>query len=141
MDQSPYLSKDKQHLDVLGIYQYLSQDSYWARGRSLAQVKQSIEHSICFGLYLSQQDHNIQQVAFARVITDQVSFAYILDLFVFEGYRGRGYGKQLVAAILEDQALSSVNWLLRTQDAHGLYQPYGFTPLEQSGDYLKRSST
>ena len=42
-----------------------------------------------------------RQIAFARVITDFATFANLVDVFVVPEYRGHGYGKQLVAAVLE----------------------------------------
>jgi hypothetical protein len=38
-------------LDVKAIYQYLSQESYWAKNIPLATVEKSIKHSLRFGMY------------------------------------------------------------------------------------------
>jgi len=48
------VSKESTKLDVDMIHDYLCNRSYWAKGRTLEQVKRSIEHSICFGVYDSE---------------------------------------------------------------------------------------
>lgn len=117
------ISTDKARLDLNFIHAYLSEESYWAKGRTFEEVRRSIEHSTCFGAYLPDG----RQVAFARVVTDQVVFAWLMDVFVSPSERGRGFGKQLVAYILNHPDLRDVNGFgLRTEDAHGLYRRFGF---------------
>lgn len=119
------ISTDKSRLDIKVIHAYLT-SSYWAEGRTMEAVRQSIDHSICFGAYLEDD-----QVGFARVVTDHTIFAYIMDVFILEEYKGEGYGKQLMKAIMNHEDLIGVeNWFLRTMDAQGLYQQFGFTELE-----------
>lgn len=120
------ISTDKSKLNISLIHDYLSNQSYWAKNRSLEKVKRSIEHSLCFGVY-----ENDQQVGFARVSTDYTIFAWIMDVFILEEYRGKGYSKQLMNAILSHEKLQDLQrWGLATDDAHGLYQQFGFTPLK-----------
>ncbi|MFK7933373.1 MAG: GNAT family N-acetyltransferase [Saprospiraceae bacterium] len=120
--QNILISNDKSKLDLKVIYQFLSQ-SYWANNRTLEQIEESIRHSICFGVYA-----NDQQIGFARVITDRATFAYVADVFILPAYRGLGYSKQLMTAILSDTSLSEVNsWFLITKDAQGLYEKFGFS--------------
>ena len=78
------ISTDKARLDVDYIYAYLSEQSYWAKGRSRELVEKTIVHSLCFGLY----DGN-RQVGFARVTTDYTLLAWLSDVFVDEAYRGQ----------------------------------------------------
>lgn len=119
------ISSDPDRLDVGVIHRWLSEKSYWARGRPMETVAQSIAHSLCFGVYLDGR-----QVGFARVVTDRTTFAWLADVFILDEYRGRGYGKALVRAILDDPELQGLRrWLLATKDAHGLYAQYGFTPV------------
>ncbi len=120
------ITTDKAKLDTAMIIDYL-QNSYWAKERSTETIQKSIEHSICFGAYLE----NGTQVGFARVVSDLSVFAYIMDVFVLDEYKGKGYGKQLLHAIMNDSALIDVeNWQLRTLDAQGLYSQFGFKELE-----------
>ena len=81
-----------------------------------------IDNSLNFGVYLQDR-----QVGFARVVTDFGQFAYIMDLFIQEKYRGKGYSKQLMKFIIEFDKLKNIKvWRLATSDAHGLYKQFGF---------------
>ena len=117
------ISTDKQKLDLELIFKFLSERSYWAKGRSKEVVSLSIENSLCFGVYNQANE----QIGFARVLTDYAVFAYIMDVFVLENYRGHGIGKQLMETIMghpEIQHLQRI--MLATADAHGLYSQFGF---------------
>ena len=98
-------------------------------------MRTAMANSLNFGVYAGQR-----QVGYARVITDQILFAYICDVFILESERGRGLGKWLVATLtawLDARGIHKT--LLATRDAHGLYQRYGgFTPLDPSGNTLQR---
>ncbi len=119
------VSTDPARLDLALIHRWLSESSYWARGRSMEMVVRAIENSLPFGAYLDGQ-----QVGFARVVTDRATFAWLADVFILDEYRGRGYGKALVAAVLAHPELQGLRrWLLATRDAHGLYAQSGFVPV------------
>jgi GNAT superfamily N-acetyltransferase len=119
------ISTDNRLLDVDTIHQYLSVESYWAKGIDKEKVQRSIDNSMCFGIY-----HNKKQIGFARVITDKATFAYIADVFVLDAYRGQGLSKWLMQTILNHTELHGLRrWVLATMDAHGLYKQFGFEPL------------
>ena len=126
------ISTDKSKLNVEAIHDYLCHKSYWAKGRSLENVKKSIDNSICFGLYDSKNNN----LGFARVITDHVVFAYLMDLFIFEEYRGNGLGKMLTKHIIEKPELQVRLWFLGTVDAHGLYKKFGFSGLDNPDRFM-----
>jgi GNAT superfamily N-acetyltransferase len=115
------ISLDRTELDVARIHQYLSQESYWARGISRAVLDKALKHSLCFGGYLDDV-----QVAFARAVTDQATFAHLKDVFVLPPYRGRGYGLAIVQAVMAHPDLGNVGFTLATNDAHALYERFGF---------------
>lgn len=117
------VSTNRDLLDVDMIHRYLSTESYWAKGIPREVVEKSIKHAICFGIY-----HEQQQVGFARVVTDQATFAYLADVFVVEAYRGKGLSKWLMEIIHAHPDLQGLRrWLLGTRDAHGLYAQFGWT--------------
>jgi len=119
------ISTDSHKLDLELVYHFLK-DSYWAKGRSRNDVEKTIEHSCCFGIYYKND-----QIGFARVVTDYVTFSYLMDVFIIKNYRGLGYGKKLVEYVLNYRDLSNIEkWLLSTSDAHGLYKQFGFTRLQ-----------
>lgn len=116
------ISTDPGRLDVDAVHDFLSR-SYWARDIPRDVVARSIAHSLCFGLY-----EGPLQVGFARVITDQATYAYLADVYVLEPYRGRGLAKWMLQCILAHPDLQGLRrWSLVTRDAHELYRPFGFT--------------
>lgn len=115
------ISTDVAKIDVGAVHDFLS-GSYWAHGVPREAVARSIVNSLCFGIY-----HGREQAGFARIISDYATFAYIADVFVAEKYRGHGLGKALMAAIMSHPHLQGLrHWTLRTRDAHGLYEKFGF---------------
>jgi GNAT superfamily N-acetyltransferase len=128
------LSTDAARLDLTAIHGFLSGDSYWARHIPRAVVERSLANSLCFGVY----DEAGRQAAFARVVTDRATFAWLCDVFVLPAYRGRGLSKELVRAVLAHPELQGLRrHLLATLDAHGLYQQHGYQPLAQPERWLE----
>jgi GNAT superfamily N-acetyltransferase len=123
--KNPYLlSTDKSLLDHEAIAGFLAR-AYWSSRRPREVIERSIEHSLCFGLYLGAR-----QVGFARVVSDYAVFAYLCDVFIDEPYRGDGLGKWLLAGIMAHPDLQGLErWALATRDAHGLYRQFGWTAL------------
>ena len=118
------VSTDKSKLNVSFIQNFLK-DIYWAAGRTIDEVQMTIEASFCFGIYLDGE-----QIGFARVITDYVVFAYMMDVFIDEKYRGKGYSSILIDAMMKEPKLQQVKiWRLATSDAHFLYEKFGFAAL------------
>jgi GNAT superfamily N-acetyltransferase len=130
------VSTDKEKLDVPFIQNFLK-DIYWAAGRTIEEVQKTIDSSICFGIYLDDE-----QIGFARVITDYVVFAYVMDVFINEQHRGKGYSSILISAMMEEPILENIKiWRLATKDAHFLYEKFGFKALaypERMMEKIKR---
>lgn len=101
--------------------------SYWATGRSLENVIKTIESSVCFGMYNVKEE----MLGFARVVTDHVAFAYLMDVFILEEFRGNGLGKALAKHVIEHPDLQVKFWLLGTVYAHETYRKLGFFRAEQ----------
>ncbi|RKY94942.1 MAG: N-acetyltransferase [Ignavibacteriae bacterium] len=115
------ISDDKSRLDLKLIHQIIS-NSYWAKGRSFEEVKRSIDNSICYGIYIADK-----QVGFARVLTDFVTIAYLMDVFIIKEYRGQELSKKLLDEVLLDSRFENVKkWVLATADANTLYKKFGF---------------
>lgn len=127
------VSTDKSKLDIALIHNFLTK-SYWASGRTKEQVEKSIDNSICFGIYV-----NNEQVGFARVLTDKVVFAYLMDVFILDRYRKKGYSKILLNEIFRHQDISNVGkWFLATRDAHDLYKQFQFVEIPKPEMYMER---
>jgi GNAT superfamily N-acetyltransferase len=127
-----YISDDRSTLDLQVIHAFLSR-SYWAARIPPETVRTVIDNSFCIGAYA----RGAGQVGFARVLTDYARFAFLSDVFVLEGHRGKGLGNLLVKAVLEHPALKDAGvWLLATRDAHGLYEKFGFHGITQPEKFM-----
>lgn len=126
------ISTDKEKLNVEAIHDYLCHKSYWAKGRSFDNVQKSISNSLCFGLY----DPENKMLGFARVVTDTVVFAYLMDFYICEEHQGKGLGTRLVKHIIEQPDLQVRLWFLATASAHGLYKKFGFSSLDEPERFM-----
>ena len=119
------ISTDPARLDRDWIHARLSTDTYWAGERSRERVERTIAHSEPYGVYAADG----RQVAFARVVTDRTTFAWLSDVYVDRSVRGDGVGKLLVGRIMADvEEYGLRRMVLATDDAHGLYARFGFAP-------------
>tara|TARA_R110002167_G_scaffold54785_13_gene156075 strand:- start:404 stop:829 length:426 start_codon:yes stop_codon:yes gene_type:complete len=130
-----HISRDRSKLDIPLVHDYLSKKSYWAKGRSIELVRKSIENSICFGVF----DRHGTQIGFARLVTDEVVFEWLMDIFIIQEYRGKGIGRMLLHHVMDIPELREVNGIgLRTNDAHGLYRKFGFELITNPDTWMLR---
>jgi GNAT superfamily N-acetyltransferase len=126
------VSNDPARLDVDAIHAFLTA-CYWSTGIPRETVATAVDHSLGFGLYAPDG----AQVGFTRVVTDRATFAYLCDVYVLDGHRGRGLGEWLVGFALAEPALQGLRRLiLATRDAHGLYERFGFASVAQPNPYM-----
>ena len=113
--------------------------SYWTPDIKKSEVIQGAQNSaLVVGTFTS--DH--KQIAYARVISDKTRFAYILDVIVDENYRKQGIGQKIMNYLLNHPELKYVyQWLLITNDAHGVYQKVGFAPVSRPMDWMEIRNT
>ena len=124
----------KDRLDIGLVHHFLSHCSHWARDIPRVVVERSITNSLCFGLY-----RDGVQIGFARVVTDETTFAYLADVFVVDEHRNAGLGQFLVTAIVDHGPLQGLRrWLLVTRDAASLYRRCGFSDTVCDCTYLER---
>ena len=127
------ISTNKSNLQIDVIHRFLT-ETYWAKGRTIDEVETTIENSLCFGVYINEE-----QIGFARIVTDYVVFAYIMDLFIIPEYQGNGYSKLLMKAVIEHPQLKNCGgWMLKTSDAHGLYKQFGFTEIKNPEKVMEK---
>lgn len=120
------VTTDRSRMDLTTIHEYLAVQSYWAANIPRETLARALDHSLCFAAI-----ENDALIGFARVITDYATFAYLADVFVVPSHRGRGVSKRVMEAVRAHPDLQNLRrWLLITRDAHGLYEQYGFRPLE-----------
>lgn len=129
-------SDDISLIDRELVHHWLSEQSYWAQGRPRETQDAAMDASRNYCIL----DADDRQVAYARVVTDGVTFAWLCDVFVDEAARGHGLGKMLVEGVIDDlQHSSSVKRIvLATSTADGLYAKYGFAESPGPNRYMIR---
>jgi GNAT superfamily N-acetyltransferase len=130
------ISTDKKLLQINLIHEFLHEESYWAKDRTLEQTKRAIENSLCFGVYFETR-----QIGFARVVSDFATFAYIGDVFILQEFRRKGLSKLLMEAMLSHKDLQGLRrWVLATKDAHGLYEQFDFSGLRFPERWMEKTA-
>ncbi|MFM0124351.1 GNAT family N-acetyltransferase [Paraburkholderia sp. RL18-101-BIB-B] len=126
-------SNNKADLDIEMVYTFLSQETPWAKGMPRETFERAIAGSMCFGGYIDGR-----QIAFARLITDEATFAYLCDVFVLPDYRGQGHASALMKHVFASPSLQGLRRIvLVTTDAHRVYEPHGFTGLATPERYME----
>lgn len=115
------------NMDIIAIHNFLSNHSYWAKQIPLHIVYRSMKNSFCVGVFKGDE-----QVAFARIITDYATFAYLADVYVLEPYRARGLSKIMMKHMMQLEWVQQLRrCMLATLDAHSLYAQFGFNAVEK----------
>jgi GNAT superfamily N-acetyltransferase len=116
------LDDDSGRIDRDAVHRYLSEESYWAKGRPRAVMDALFDSAArVVGLY-----HDGDQVGFTRTLSDGHTQSYLADVYVLEEHRGRGLGTELVRFTVDEGPFARTKWFLHTEDAHGLYRKFGF---------------
>ena len=126
------VSCDPEKIDLAVVSGFLA-SSYWAKGITEQTVAKSLANSLCFALLDGDR-----QVGFARVVSDNATIAYLMDVFVLPDYRGRGLAKWLLQCVFSHSELQGLRrWVLGTRDAHGLYRQFGFSGLAKPEVFME----
>ncbi len=127
------INNDKAQLNLDYVYQFLTEQAYWAKNLSFEKFKTAVENSACFGVY-----HQDKQIGFARVVSDNSTFAYLADVFIEKEYRKQSLAKWLLQTILNQPEYHNMKrWMLATADAHVLYKQFGFKPLNKPERFME----
>lgn len=126
------LSTDKALISIQALNAAFAQDfMYWCKEMPEEIIQKIIDSSFCFGLYKStkpngttstsglvtpEESKSLEQIGFARLATDHVTFAYLTDVYVLPEYQGHGLGGWIIDCIDEVvTALPYLRWFtLRT---------------------------
>jgi len=107
--------------------------TYWSPGITREVVARACAHSLC----AVARDEAGGLIGFARLVTDHATFAWLCDVFVLAPHQGRGLARALVTALMQHEScLGLRRWLLATRDAHGVYAPLGFAPLDTPDRFM-----
>src|SRR5438128_2501382 len=107
------LDDAKERTDLREVHRYLSEESYWAKGRAYETQAEFVGHAVrVVGLY-----HDGRQIGFGRAAhVPGISFLYLADVYVLEEHRGRGLGEELVREMIENGPFAGSAWILHTGD-------------------------
>jgi GNAT superfamily N-acetyltransferase len=132
------VDSDRDRIDFDRLYGYLS-TAYWSSDRSADEVHTAWNNSgPVFGLY----DTDGALKGCCRVVTDTRTFAWLADVYIDEALRGQGLGKFMMQCVLAHPDCERVRqFILATQDAHGLYRQFGWEPLAEPARYMIRRTT
>jgi GNAT superfamily N-acetyltransferase len=127
------VTSDLASIDLRLAHQWIA-STYWSTGIPWERFEQACTNSLVFAALDGDE-----QVGFARAVTDTATFAWLCDVFVAEHARGRGIGTRLMETIVADPRLQGLRqFVLATQDAHGLYEKFGFERLGEPGARFMR---
>jgi GNAT superfamily N-acetyltransferase len=123
------ISDDRSRVQVEGVADLLAK-TFWGHRRPREVVEKLIQTSMCFSLF-----HQLEQIGFARVVTDSAVFSWLSDVVIKDSYRGKDLGEWLVSCILDHPQIAGTQFVLQTTDASGLYERFGF---QASGKLMTR---
>jgi len=127
------ISSNKENLRIDDIQDMLSK-VFWSPNITTNEIWKGIKNS---ALVVGAYAENGQQVGFLRVVSDKVRFAYLMDVVVKEDYRRLGIGQKMVKfALLHPELKDVYQWLLITEDAHGVYEKCGFESLKDPDKWM-----
>jgi GNAT superfamily N-acetyltransferase len=129
-----WVSDDRSLVDVDLVHGWMSEDSYWAKGRTREVMARSIEHSLVLGLYSAGGE----QAGFARLVTDRATFAWLCDVFVAAEHRGNGTGSFLVQMAVGHPDVAGIRQLLMATPGRSLYRRHGFGDLRNRERWMER---
>lgn len=122
------LDDDRARIDRAEVHRFISEESYWAAGRSREAMDGLIDRAArVVGLYSGGT-----QVGFSRTVdAADAGLVYLADVYVHPDHRGHGLGVELVRFTIEEGPFGERRWVLHTADAHALYERFGFAPGER----------
>lgn len=121
------ISYDPIDLDLPKVINWLSKDSYWAFGRDPELIRDSFANSVP----ISVIGDDASFLGVGRLVTDKCTFGWLCDVFVDPDARGLGVGHLITKGAVDYLShLPKFRLLLKTRDAHGVYQDLGFAELD-----------
>jgi GNAT superfamily N-acetyltransferase len=129
-----FASDDAALVDIKRVHKWMSEESYWAAGRSSEVMVRAVENSLVVGLYTADGE----QAGFARFVTDYATFGWLCDVFIDSAHRGNGLGSFLVRAAVDHPAVRDLRQVLATIPERTLYRQVGYGDLRNPERWQER---
>ncbi|EWS82430.1 GCN5 family acetyltransferase [Brachybacterium phenoliresistens] len=131
------ISADPDRLDAERIHLLVSEHTAWGAGRERATQDAILRNSRNYGAY---ERSTGLQVAYCRVVTDQVTFGWLADVIVDPAHRGRGIGRALIDGVLEDLAPLNLRRIVlkASEEARPMYERAGWTGPQDPELWMER---
>jgi GNAT superfamily N-acetyltransferase len=113
-------------IDFDRVYAWMISTYWWEYGLTRGKCERGARRStLVIGAY-----HKNEQVAYCRVVSDTIRFAWLADVFVEPAHRKKGMARAMVKYAIDHPDLAEVTkWTLATRDAQGVYAAVGFGPV------------
>jgi ribosomal protein S18 acetylase RimI-like enzyme len=117
------------------LQQLFDGHSFWASGRSQRDLSRMLAGSQA----VVSAWQGSQLVGFGRATSDGVFRAVLWDVVVAGEHQGRGLGRRIVEALLQEPALQGVERVyLMTTNSSGFYEQLGFTAVDSQRLMLRQ---
>ena len=128
---------DREHEDGL---MRLFAEQWWTADRTLDQTRDVIRGSSA--IFRAVHESTGELVGFARVLTDGVFLALLLDVMVADAWRGRGVGALLMDAVTSHQMIDQVESfeLVCQPQLSPFYSRWGFTDRVGTSGLMRRTA-
>ena len=128
-----YVSYELRESDVEKVIHWISQETFWALGRSPEIIKKSFENSTPISII----DEEGLLLGIGRLITDGLTFGWLCDVFVDTAHRGKGVGHLIAQASIDYfEGIPRFRLILKTRDAHSVYADVGFELFQDSEKWM-----
>ena len=121
------LTTNRDAIPVDGVLELLH-TTFWAKEMPRDQLVRAMRGSVNIAVL-----HNDAVVAFARVVTDLATFAYLCDVVVTPAHGNKGLAQWMVRTMLEHPQMQGLRrFSLITSTAQALYEKFGFHEMQHS---------
>ncbi len=124
---------DSQVEDIVNLY---IAEGWWYPGKDAPElVRRIVQGSHCFLAVIESG----RIIGMGRSISDGYSDAYIQDITVAAGYRGRKIGSEIINALYERLHGDGIRWvgLIAEKNSSKFYEKLGFAKLENDVPMLR----
>jgi len=100
--------------------------TWWGKDRTMQDVATTLKKCLSFGLI---ENISGKLIGYARVLTDEIKYAFIFDVMVDEPYRKKGLGDVIMKAIIAHPKLQCIKnfELTCAPDLIKFYERFGFS--------------